>query len=399
MIRMKDINYLAGTEEISNRPMESYAEEACAFLFALSENLMKVPEVRTYSDVMSFAFWCRKANLVQKKQGWEERQKKEKRFGRGLVFHIAPSNVPINFAFSYAFSLLAGNANIVRIPSKMFPQITVFCKIFSEILESYPEIKTRTSLVQYPAENKITSYFSKKADARVIWGGDATVMAIRCCETKPRCVDVVFPDRYSVCILNGQAILEVDDVKLKNLAEAFYHDTYQMDQNACSSPQIVFWKHMSEKAKERFWNAVFLYAKGRYPLQDTSCIDKYLNFCKDAVDRTEVKNGSRLENLIYRMELGELPSDITCLRGNCGYFYEYPIESEDELLSVLTEKIQTITYYGIDPIEMQRLVMQNGVRGVDRIVPIGKALDIDLIWDGYHMMEMLSRIIEVKVKV
>lgn len=391
---MNDVNYLVGTKEVSNRPLEPYAEEVCAFLTALSEAFMKDTEARNYSDIMSFAFWCRKANLMQKKRSWEKRA--EKRLGRGLVFHIAPSNVPVNFAFSYAFSLLAGNANLVRLPSRTFPQVEQICRVMQEVLEFYPEVKIRTAFVQYSAKNEITEQFSSRADARVIWGGDNTITTIRSCKTKPRGIDIVFPDRYSICILDGQAILETDSEKLKKLAEAFYNDTYQMDQNACSSPQIIFWKHISEAARERFWNVVFAYAKRKYSLQSASCVDKYLKFCQDAVEREEVKRGIYLENVLYRIELGKLPLDLTALRGSCGYFYEYSIENYQELLRIFTEKFQTITYYGIDPIELQNFIIQNGVRGVDRIVPIGKALDMDVVWDGYHIVEMLSRIVEVR---
>lgn len=42
--------------------------------------------------------------------------------GRGVAFHIAPSNVAVNFAFSLAAGLLTGNANIVRLSSKPFPR-------------------------------------------------------------------------------------------------------------------------------------------------------------------------------------------------------------------------------------------------------------------------------------
>ena len=44
-------------------------------------------------------------------------------YGRGLAYHIGPSNVPMNFAFSLFYSLLAGNPTIVRLPSLNFPQI------------------------------------------------------------------------------------------------------------------------------------------------------------------------------------------------------------------------------------------------------------------------------------
>ena len=58
----------------------------------------------------------------------------ELRLGKGVVFHIAPSNVPVNFAFSFAAGLLAGNANIVRIPSKDFEQVQIMSYIKKKAL-------------------------------------------------------------------------------------------------------------------------------------------------------------------------------------------------------------------------------------------------------------------------
>ena len=40
---------------------------------------------------MAFSFWCRKGHLEQLRQ---RQANIERRLGRGLVFHIAPSNVP-----------------------------------------------------------------------------------------------------------------------------------------------------------------------------------------------------------------------------------------------------------------------------------------------------------------
>ena len=33
----------------------------------------------------------------------------------------------------------------------------------------------------------------------------------------------------------------------------------------------------------------------------------------------------------------------------------------------------------------------NNLRGLDRIVPIGKSMDMDIIWDGYDVINQLSR--------
>ena len=38
-------------------------------------------------------------------------------------------------------------------------------------------------------------------------------------------------------------------------------------------------------------------------------------------------------------------------------------------------------------------VVDRGLPGIDRVVPVGKALDMDVIWDGYMLVEQLSRIV------
>ncbi|MBQ8039624.1 MAG: hypothetical protein IJ274_07130, partial [Lachnospiraceae bacterium] len=378
---MNNVNYVIGSEMVCSKPLQPYSDVACAFIAALSDALLKDAEAKKYPDIVSLGFWCRKANLSVKKNNWEKRN--EKRLGRGLVFHIAPSNVPINFAFSYIFSLLAGNSNIVRLPSKDFPQVSIICRVLKDVMKQYSEIEKRTVFVKYPADNEITEYFSLQADARVIWGGDETVANIRKCQTRPRCIDVVFADRYSICVLSGKMVEETDSAGIKKLAEAFYNDTYLMDQNACSSPQLILWKDVSDKAKQLFWNAVSECAKAKYMLQPMSGVDKYMKLCVDAIELPEIKAERQIGNLVYRVELQELPKEITELRGTCGYFYEYAISGYEELDIVLTEKVQTVTYFGIDPMELQDFVIEHQIRGIDRIVPMGKALDIDVIWDGY----------------
>ena len=44
----------------------------------------------------------------------------EKRIGRGVTYHIAPSNVPVNFAVSMTSALLAGKACVIRVSNTSF---------------------------------------------------------------------------------------------------------------------------------------------------------------------------------------------------------------------------------------------------------------------------------------
>ena len=39
----------------------------------------------------------------------------------------------------------------------------------------------------------------------------------------------------------------------------------------------------------------------------------------------------------------------------------------------------------------RELVFSSGVRGVDRIVPLGGTMELSFIWDGYKMIETMSR--------
>lgn len=390
---MKNVEYLVGSEEITSAPLPPYSEEALAFCAELSKVLLCSPMSRVYPDISALAFWCRRANLLRLQENCPEA---EQRLGRGLCFHVAPGNIPINFAFSYLFGLLSGCANIVRLPSKRFPQTDVVCNAIKETLTRHPEIQCRTALIRYPADNEITASFCKQADARLIWGGDTTVASVRSQPSSPRCVDVCFADRYSIAVINGDAILTAGDDEIARLAENFYNDTYLMDQNACSSPQIMFWLKDSTEARERFWNAVYTAAEQKYQLQAAVGVDKYTHMFEDILDRRPIQHITKKSNLLYRMELSELSGELTELRGKGGYFYEYHLETLDELISHITEKYQTITYFGMDPEELRSFVVSNRLRGVDRIVPVGKAMDIGIVWDGFDLARVLSRYISLE---
>ncbi len=87
---------------------------------------------------------------------------------------------------------------------------------------------------------------------------------------------------------------------------------------------------------------------------------------------------------------------MTELRGSFGLFYEYDVKDLKELGPIMKGKMQTVTYYGIDPKALVSMVLENGWLGIDRLVPIGKALDLDVIWDGYDIFEEMTRIVDVR---
>ena len=141
--------------------------------------------------MISFAFWCRRANLLQE---FRKIELYEHTIGRGLAIHIAPSNVPVNFAFSFAFGLLSGNSNIVRVPGSNFIQKEIILETFKTIMEkeTYQPLHTKNSLIYYERDDQFNEELSKISDCRLIWGGDQTVQYFKNLPTKARNIDVCF---------------------------------------------------------------------------------------------------------------------------------------------------------------------------------------------------------------
>ena len=382
---------------VNNTPLKVFDEQVVEFLGGLSSELLKSPLVRAYPDVAAFAFYIRKANLLKLREELFPAGT-EGRLGRGLCFHIAPGNIPVNFAFTWVFGLLAGNANVVRLPSKSFPQVDALLEVITSHLAANNELQQRNAFVRYPrTDTEQTAAYCQMADCRMIWGGDKTIASIKTLPASPRCVDIAFADRYSLALIDGKAILSADEAALKRLAENFYNDTWLMDQNACSSPQVICWTHNSSDARQRFWSAAEAVAAAKYQLQDAIAVDKYTLLCEEAVANQNCQAVKRFGNLLYREELSALTSDVIDHRGKAGYFFEYALPDSDlqPLFSVVTEKFQTITYFGVDPITLRDQLIAAHVRGVDRIVPVGQAMNIGAIWDGHDLIRELSRVVLV----
>jgi hypothetical protein len=173
-----------------------------------------------------------------------------------------------------------------------------------------------------------------------------------------------------------------------------------MDQNACSSPQFLLWyfqnEKLIEKAKQIFWNAVNDKVLNDYDLSAKSSVDKLTWMCLDLVKRDEVIEVNVLKNNINRVQINSLPKSILELKGKYGYFYEYSTCYLNIIETLMDTKIQTLTYFGVEKDKLFDIVYNAGNIGIDRIVPIGSALEMGIIWDGYDMIYSLTKIIDLK---
>lgn len=392
----RDIRFLVGNKEILSRmPMiktlEIFHRNILLFLEELSSKLLRESELRKYPDVAAFAFWIRKKNLERQREIYENEQLK---VGRGVAFHITPSNIPIQFAVSLVYGLLSGNINIIRISEKEFNEVTIICSAINELLaeEKHCEIRDYICIIRYGHKDDITRQLSGICDARIVWGGDQTIQNIRRFPIPPRAAELCFADRDSICLIDADQYLQADQ---KVLARDFYNDTYEVDQNACSSPRIIIWLGKRvEEAKEIFWNMLSKELPD-YELPQVAGSEKLLRFCILAAKDREISYISDNMKLV-RVQVKHISEDLLDYKSGMGYFFEYTAKNLEEIVPLLRKSCQTISCYGINHEIIKELIKKYGVRGVDRVVFIGHTQELSLEWDGVNMIDSLSRKISMQ---
>ena len=397
MNNMEKIKFLVGNKEIKKISLSPYDKEVLDFLGDLSEDLNLTKDIKNYPDIKTFAFFCRNKNLIKLKKNFLV-SSRDIRLGLGLIFHITPSNIPTNFAYSLIFGLLTGNSNIVKVPSRDFKQIDIISKSINKILsKKYKKVKEMIKIVKYKNNESFTKKISSICDARLIWGGDQSIENIRKYNLHASAIDLTFADRYSLCIIDTKKFLKAKYDNLTRIVERFYNDTYVADQNACSSPHMVLWLgKKSHKAKSKFWEELSKLAEKKYNLTYDASVEKYTELCKKIINDKNVKSYRTYTNNVYTVVLKNLNGSLDTYRGKWGFFYEYDIKKLEQIKKYINKKFQTLTYFGVEKVDLKDFIIKNKLQGIDRIVPIGQALDIGFYWDGYDINNILTRVVDIR---
>ena len=397
MNNMEKIKFLVGNKEIKKISLSPYDKEVLDFLGDLSEDLNLTKDIKNYPDIKTFAFFCRNKNLIKLKKNFLV-SSRDIRLGLGLIFHITPSNIPTNFAYSLIFGLLTGNSNIVKVPSRDFKQIDIISKSINKILsKKYKKVKEMIKIVKYKNNESFTKKISSICDARLIWGGDQSIENIRKYNLHASAIDLTFADRYSLCIIDTKKFLKAKYDNLTRIVERFYNDTYVADQNACSSPHMVLWLgKKSHKAKSKFWEELSKLVEKKYNLTHDAAIEKYTELCKKIINDKNVKSFKTYTNNVYTVVLKNLNGSLDTYRGKWGFFYEYDIKKLEQIKKYINKKFQTLTYFGVEKVDLKDFIIKNKLQGIDRIVPVGQALDIGFYWDGYDINNILTRVVDIR---
>ena len=395
MIALDELHNLLG----SGPAAEPFHQSIVDTSIDLSQRIFHDPEARGYPELLALAFWMRKAEMIRLTNQFRSLQLANRVLTpRGLVFHLPPRNVDTIFVYSWLLAVLAGNRSVVRLSPQRSESTNILLRILRETLAAARDsIANGTTIVSYGHEVEPTEMLSAVCDVRVIWGGDQTVEIIRRCPLAPHAKEVTFPDRYSLSAIQADAYLGLPEDSRDRLADQFFNDSFWFDQLACSSPRLVVWcgsgSDTRTSSADFFCRVAKCVERRGYSLPAAASMRKLVYSCS-AILNSPVKECRRYNGLTV-LTLDTLTEFQRSHPGG-GLFLEAHLESLAELTAFLSRRDQTLTCFGFMLDELHDLVRRLNGRALDRIVPIGQALQFHRFWDGYDLLQEFCRCVYVE---
>lgn len=379
-------------------------ERVVGFLTRFARKLLAPATARRFPELASLGFFLRKGE-IDKALSRLDSSADALRFPRGLVFHVPPANVDTIFVYSWALSALAGNHNVVRVSSRSTGAAEAVLDALNTALSEVDDevataITTTQRMITYERNDEISAELSHAADLRVIWGGDASVNALRQYPLAPHARDLTFPDRSSFAIVSVEGWRQASAQQRRAAVEGFYNDAYWFDQAACSSPRAVFWigdEDDAAEAGEQFRRLLAdVLTEKAHVIEPSMAVQKRVSAYGAAVDGTVDQisfDGAGDEvNGVATLRLADSATMPREWLG-AGTFAHGSVRTLRELVPIVLRRDQTVTQFGFSHDELAQFVRELAGRGVDRIVPFGSALTFSAIWDGYDLLAEFSRLV------
>jgi len=393
--------FITSTEEVvlDQKNLRPFGDVQFLFAQSLSRELTSPLVARQFPELAALGFWLRPANLKNIIGKHNLNLDVNLFVPRGLVFHIAPSNVDTIFVYSWFISLLCGNRNLIRISEKINSQNNLLLDIIVKILSKpeFKEIAYSTQIISYGHDDDISKDLSLKSDVRVVWGGDNTIKHFRSFQMPPHATELCFSNKFSLCIIDSDRLNRLSQEQLLKVSKGFYNDSYWFGQMACSSPRLVLWRCCDENieiARENFWR-VFeeVLNKERNFFDAADFVNKEIS-----VDSLAFKQKVKISSKDNRLTKIWLDKPEVYINDHCGLglFHESKISHLNDLSSLLSRSIQTVSYFGLNREEVFLYVKEQVPVGIDRFCEIGHALDFGSIWDGLDLFRSFLRQIDFK---
>jgi len=327
--------------------------------------------------------------------GWTGDGRAELRaFPLGVVGHWPAANVEIQPILSMTCSLLGGNAALVRVPSGLFDLTRT---LMEKLVESDPgeRLTRRIFMAAFDHRRKdLQEAMARVVDGAMIWGGEEAVLQIRSLPFPHWAKLAVFGPRMSVAAMDAGAWSDPKEQKSWCLRMA--RDVWQFDQQACSSPQVLFLEKRTGQSTAQFLSSLQRAFESENRAHPRQTIPAALT--------SEICNArtSWLLNDTSHQAVFPMGPDWTLLMG-AGSDIPQPtqgktltvLEVDDlrEAVSKFDGNVQTLGLGMADAEKEKKLAVLAGKKGVDRIVKLGRMHVFVPPWDGVDLIRPMVRMV------
>jgi hypothetical protein len=368
-------------------------------------NALSDRELNDVPGVTFLRLWLRRGNLepiLLRELGpnsihgeWREDGRARLRtFPLGVVGHWPAGNIEIQPVLSLTCALLGGNSCLVRVPSRL---VETTRQIMDRLPQADP-IGTLTDRIFIASFDHsrldLHQAMAQSVDGALIWGRLEAVSQVRSLPFPHWARIAVFGPRFSV------AAMDAGTWGNRNQRSAWCRriarDVWQFDQQACSSPQTLFLERGGACDPAEFTEDLrkaFEEENRQHPRQE---IEPALASAICAARASWL-----LRDVENRAFFPSTP-DWTVLLG-AGSDMPDPTQGRtltvlavDDLLDVISRFDGTLQTLGLgisDPQREEVLARAAGLRGVDRIVKLGRMHVFGSPWDGTELIRPMVRLV------
>lgn len=376
----------------SRRPL---SDALLAMLSDISRTILKDPTSRRIPQYVALAYWLRSASLSRLRDEFVAHAKPgAQRVARGVALHLPPTNVDTIFVYSWALSVIAGNANIVRLAESLSADTEWLVSTIAKIVAEHDEAD-RQIFCTYPYGGETERALSAQCDLRMIWGGDQKVASVSATPIRPDGLSIGFPDRKSLAIISTAAYASADGGARDALAVQFYNDLFWFDQMGCGSPRLLIWVGDCPLDTEDFYTRLGKVVTARqFQVETGVAIGKF------AFGNDLLAEGISDKLKVYSNEFSVCrvtsPKEALLRTQGGGFLGEWHVHDIFEIPPIVSRVIQTITHFGLSLDDVSSLSEKISGCGGYRLVPIGEALLFDTTWDGVDLFEHMTRNVVIR---
>jgi hypothetical protein len=327
--------------------------------------------------------------------GWTEYGRARcKAFPLGVVGHWPAGNVEIQPILSMTCALLGGNAAVVRIPRGLVDLTRI---LMERLAQSDPSERLTRRIFMAAFEHgrrDLHEAMARGVDGAMIWGGQEAVLQVRSLPFPHWARLAVFGPRISVAAMDAGAWSNLDEQKTWCLRMA--RDLWQFDQQACSSPQVLYLEKKAGQSTAQFLSNLQRAFESENQAHPRQTIPAALT---STISRARA---SWLLSDASHSAVFPMGPDWTLLLGS-GSDIPEPVQGKtltvlevDDLMdsvSKLDGNVQTLGLGMADGEKEKELASLAGQRGIDRIVKLGRMHTFVPPWDGLDLIRPMVRMV------